>query len=61
MTFEMEHGDLKIQLDEAEGKLKAIGELASAEVVGGATAEEKLADAERRLNHIYDLVTREHA
>jgi hypothetical protein len=57
MTFEVEHDDLKIKLDEAEGKLKAVGELASAEVGGGATAEEKLADAELRLNHIYELAT----
>jgi hypothetical protein len=61
MTFEVEHGDLKVRLDDAERRLNAIGEVASAEVVGGATAEEKLADAERRLNYIYDLVTRESA
>jgi hypothetical protein len=61
MTFEVQHGDLKIRLDDAEGRLKAIGELASAPVVGGATAEEKLADAEIRLNHIYDLVTSHHS
>jgi hypothetical protein len=61
MKFEVEHGDLKIRLDEAEGKLKAIGDLAAAPVAGGPTAEDKLADAERRLNYIYDLVTSEHA
>jgi hypothetical protein len=61
MAFEVEHGDLKIRLDEAEDKLKAIGDLASAPVAGGATAEDKLADAERRLNYIYDLVTSEHS
>jgi hypothetical protein len=35
--------------------LKSILELASSEVVGGTTTEEKLDDAELRLNRIYDL------
>ncbi len=61
MTLEEEYADLKQKLDEAERRLDAIGAVASAEVAGVATAEEKLADAERRLNHIYEWVTGENA
>jgi hypothetical protein len=61
MTLEVEHADLKVKLDDAERRLNAIGDVASAEVAGGATAEEKLADAELRLNHIADLVTSHNA
>jgi hypothetical protein len=46
---------LAARLGEAELRLKSILKLASSEVVGGDTTEEKLDDAELRLNRIYDL------
>ncbi|MGH2680918.1 MAG: hypothetical protein ACRDG8_10635 [Actinomycetota bacterium] len=55
MTPDEERIDLTERLGEVERRLRSILELASNEVVGGATAEEKLEDAERRLNRIYDL------
>lgn len=55
MTPDEESIELTERLEEVERRLRSILELASSEVVSGATAEEKLEDAERRLNRIYDL------
>jgi hypothetical protein len=49
--------DLRQRLDEVERRLRAIGELALSQVVVVGTAEQKLVDAELRLNRIHDLAT----
>jgi hypothetical protein len=57
MTADEDPIELTERLGEALLRLKSILELASSEVVGGTTTEEKLEDAELRLNRIYDLAT----
>jgi hypothetical protein len=49
--------DMRRRLDEAERRLHTIGELALSPVVVVGTAEQKLVDAELRLNRIHDLAT----
>jgi hypothetical protein len=49
--------DMRRRLDEAERRLRTIGELALSQVVVVGTAEQKLVDAELRLNRIHDLAT----
>jgi hypothetical protein len=49
--------DMRRRLEEAERRLRTIGELALSQVVVVGTAEQKLVDAELRLNRIHDLAT----
>jgi hypothetical protein len=49
--------DMRRRLEEAERRLSTIGELALTQVVVLGTAEQKLVDAELRLNRIHDLAT----
>jgi hypothetical protein len=55
MTDETPVVDVSERLEEAERRLAAIAEIASGQVAATGTPEKDLADAELRLNRIYDL------
>ena len=55
MTDNGEGRELFERLEDAERRLAAIAEVASGQVDAKGTAEMDLADAELRLNRIYDL------
>ena len=58
MAQEDEALDLRQRLDEAERRLRVIEELAVSQVAIVGTAEQKLIDAELRLNRIHALATK---
>ena len=55
MTDESDDLEYSQRLEDAERRLAAIAEIASGQVDATGTAELDLADAETRLNRIYDL------